>query len=616
MGEVHWSSPGMLNLTTDAVLEGLQRLSAAAHEHGMKLFQQLLHGGPTNIPHDGSAPWAASPIPDTGLGMVCRPMTTWMIDEVVAGFAGAAQRAVAGGIDGLEIHAGHGYLFSAFLSPATNRRTDDYGGPLENRARILVDVLTAVRGAVGPDYPVGVRLSADGPDDQTTRADIATLAAVLESRGLIDYLNLSYGSHYRRDLLMGATHEPHGYQLAAYGDTARAAALPTIVTGRIMTIAEAARIIAAGTADLVSMVRATIADPELVEKARTGRTGETKPCISCNQACVGGLNLRGRVSCVVNPGAGRELRLGDDHLVARTVATADVLVVGGGPAGMEAARSAALAGHHVTLYESAESLGGQLRLARQSPARAEVAKIIPFYERELERLGVDVRLGTEASIDDVVAADADLVVLATGSVPRRDGFQTWRPAQPPDGWATIDPLTSHDVLTGAALGHRVLLLDEVGHYEAIDVAEYLVDRGHRVHHVTKYTALSANLEARWDMIGAAHMRRLLAGDYEIATRSIVLEVGPSHAVFAPIDGQHRRRRIDVDSVVALSGNLPRLDLADALQPRLPLVRVVGDAAGPRMLEAAITEGQMAVRSLEPGWTKPPGLRFGQTGSAI
>ena len=211
---------------------------------------------------------------------------------------------------------------------------------------------------------------------------------------------------------------------------------------------------------------------------------------------------------------------------------------------MEAARSAALAGHHVTLHEASESLGGQLRLARQSPTRAEVAKIIPFYERELERLGVDVRLGSEASVDEVAAAGADLVVLATGSVPRRDGFQTWRPAQPPDGWATIDPLTGHDVLTGAALGHRVLLLDEVGHYEAIDVAEYLVDRGHHVHHVTKYTALSANLEARWDMIGAAHMRRLLAGDYELATRSIVLEVGPSHAVFAPIDGQHRHQRID------------------------------------------------------------------------
>ncbi len=304
MGEVHWSSPGMLNLTTDAVIDGLLRLNTAVHNDGMKLFQQLLHGGPTNIPHDGSAPWAASPIPDTGLGMVCRPMTAWMIDEVVAGFASAAQRAVAGGIDGLEIHAGHGYLFSAFLSPATNQRTDDYGGPLENRARLLVEVLTAVRGATGPDYPVGVRLSADGPDDQTTKADIATLAEMLEARGLIDYLNLSHGSHYRRDLLMGATHEPHGYQLASYGDTARAAGLPTIVTGRIMTVAEAARIIAAGTADLVSIVRATIADPELVEKARTGRTGETKPCIACNQGCVGGLNLRGRVSCVVNPGAG------------------------------------------------------------------------------------------------------------------------------------------------------------------------------------------------------------------------------------------------------------------------------------------------------------------------
>ena len=162
----------------------------------------------------------------------------------------------------------------------------------------------------------------------------------------------------------------------------------------------------------------------------------------------------------------------------------------------------------------------------------------------------------------------------------------------------------------------MLLLDEVGHYEAIDVAEYLVDHGHHVHHVTKYTALSANLEARWDMIGAAHMRRLLGGDLRATTRSIVLEVGERSAVIAPIDGQHRTTRLDVDSVVALSGNLPRLDLADALQPTTRRVQIVGDAAGPRMLEAAITEGQMAVRSLEPGWVKPPGLRFGHTGSAI
>jgi thioredoxin reductase len=542
-------------------------------------------------------------------------MTKRMIAELLAGCATSAQRALAGGIDGLEVHAGHGYLFSAFLSPATNHRTDEYGGPLANRSRLLFEALTAVRDAVGPAVPVGVRLSADGPADQTTVADLIQLVGLLEQSGLIDYVNLSHGSHYRRDLLMGATHEPHGYQLAVTGQITRMTALPTIVTGRIMTLAEAAAVIADGTADLVSMVRATIAEPDLVAKSLAGRHDDIKPCIGCNQGCVGGLNLRARTTCVVNVGAGRELILGD-HNVRRMETPSRVVIVGGGPAGLEAARVGALAGHHVVLYEAADELGGQLRLARHSPMRAEIAKLIPYYERQLAKASVDVRLGTEIGLDELRAAQADLVVLATGAVPRLDGYQTWHPAGPPLGWETVTACTGWDALRGAELGHTVLVIDEIGHYEAIDVVEALVDRGHRVHHVTRLMALSSNLEMRWDMVGAVHMTRLLAGDFHTHPRSIVLEVGEDYAVIAPVDGVHRSTKLSIDSVVAMNGHVPAGDLPQTAPDFIERIQIVGDAAGPRSLEAAIAEGQMAIRSLEPGWAKPPGLRFGQTGSAI
>ena len=309
MGGVHWSSPGLLDLTTDEVIPGLSELVDAAHAEGTLVFQQLLHGGPTNLPLDGSAPWAASALPDPGLGALAIPMTTMMIEEIVESFAGAAARAREAGVDGLEVHAGHGYLFSSFLSPATNQRDDDYGGSLENRSRLLIEVLEALRGATGADYVLGVRLSPDGPPEQTTVDDLIEVVHLLEGREVIDFLSASLGSHYQRDLLMGTADRALGYQLASSEKMTSITSLPTMVTGRITSLAQADEIVGSGVADLISMVRATIADPDLVAKSMAGRVDDVRPCIYCNQGCAGGL-ASGRVACVVNPGAGQEAALG------------------------------------------------------------------------------------------------------------------------------------------------------------------------------------------------------------------------------------------------------------------------------------------------------------------
>lgn len=612
----HWSSPAFIDGTTDEVVDGLRRLTVAVHAEGSFIFTQIMHGGPTNIPLDGTAPWSASHVPDPGLGMLPIPMTQQMIDEIVEGFAASARRLRDGGIDGVELHAGHGYIFSAFLSPATNQRTDSYGGDLVARTLFLRQALAAVREAVGPDFPVGVRLSPDGPEDQTTTNDVVDIARILDDAGLIDFVNVSFGSHYQRDLLMGGVHEPPGYQAQVSAAVRTNSNLPIIATGRLFSVATAEAMLESGNADLVSMVRATIADPDIIVKTRQGRLDDVRPCIACNQACAGGLNTRGRVTCTVNPAAGRELMYGDDT-IKRTNARGRLVVVGGGPGGMEAARTGALAGYQVTLFEAESELGGQLRLARRSPHRAEIADVVRWWDHQLATLGVDVRLESRVSAEEVLTCQPEGVVVASGATPRRDGFQTWAPGQVLPGLETINLLTGWDVLNGATLGERVLLVDEIGHYESLDVAETLVGAGHQVEFVTRFSTVAANLEMRWEMIGAVHMARFLNKNFRLHARSLVTSVSPGRTQIVALENHQRETELVVDSHVMMSGSVPDRSLAEHLlsEPGLP-VRVIGDANGPRLLEAAVFEGNHAVRTFDEGFPRRIPVRFGQSGSAI
>jgi 2,4-dienoyl-CoA reductase-like NADH-dependent reductase (Old Yellow Enzyme family) len=611
IAQIHWSSPGMLDLSTDRCLPGLTRLTTAVQAEGMKLFQQIWHGGPTQMTWDSSAPWAASHVPDPGLGMLPVPMTKTMIDELTGCFVAASLRAQRGGIDGIELHAGHGYLFSSFLSPATNQRDDDYGGSAENRSRFLFEVLGAVRDAVGPEYPVGVRLSPDGPDDQTTTSDLVDLTQRLEHSGLIDFVDVSLGSHYGRDLLMGGAHEPPGYQLPSSEKITRHTALPTIVAGRFGTLAQAEAVVASGAADLVSMVRATLAEPELLAKTISGRADQVRPCIACLQSCAGGLNTRARAMCAVNPAAGRELSHGD-QLIRPAERPLRVVVVGGGPAGMEAARAAALAGHRVTLLEAADGLGGQLRLV--PPTRPEVAGLVDFYTGELRRAGVQVRLGRAATPAGVTALAPDAVLVATGVRPRLDGFQTLRPAVPLPGIDEVEVHTGWDVLAGARLGHTVLLLDEIGHYESVDVAQRLIDNGHRVLQVSRYALVAANLEMRWEMVGAPLLAKLMRGDFSFFGRSVLHRLRPGRAQVVPHEAPGRAQWLEFDDVVLMSGGVPDRALQSELARAAPVVRVIGDASSPRRLEVAFVEGRQSLDALHPGWTRPF-ARYGWGGSA-
>jgi 2,4-dienoyl-CoA reductase-like NADH-dependent reductase (Old Yellow Enzyme family)/thioredoxin reductase len=608
-GQAHWSSPGFLDLTTDETIEGLADMASAVQAEGMKMFQQLMHGGPTLYAHDGTSPWAASAITDPVLGVPVRPMTKTMIDEVIEGFAAGALRVKQAGLDGVEVHGGHSYLFSAFLSPATNHRMDEYGGSLDNRMRLLVETLGAIRERVGPDFVLGVRLSPDGVDGMTTGDDIIAVMAAIEAQGLADYLNLSYGSHYRRSKLIGITREPRGYMVRqATGVLTKQATLPTMVTGRFLSLGDAEEILRNGEADMVSMVRALIADPDLVRKTLEGRETEIRPCISCDQACAGGLTSRGLMGCVVNPAVGHELTRGDT-LIRISPRKRKILIIGGGSAGLEAARACSLAGHEVVLHEQSGRLGGQLNLIKKSPARAEVASLLPYYEAEMKRLGVEIVLNsglrTRADVD---AIGADEVVLATGATPRRDGFQAWRPGSPPAGFSSVRVLTGWDVLEGAKVSGPVLLVDEIGHYESVDVADTLTLAGHQVHHVTRYSNLAPNIPVGYDYAAAPHAEELYKGTYELYTRTLVHALEPGKATIAPLAAPSRLQVLDVETFVFMSGAVPDDDLLAELEG-IPNLYVIGDAAGPRTLEAAIAEGSLAASRFEAGWQRPAWVRY-------
>lgn len=605
---IHASCPYGIPIQDDAVIPGLRRLVETARPAGMHLIQQLFHIGPHGPTPDGRPSWAASYIPGSAPGLLSHPVTVDEIQEVVAGFAAAARRCREAGVAGVEVHGAHGYLLHTFLSRATNLRTDQYGGSFENRLRIMREVLDAVRAEVGDDYLVGVRLSTeDGVQDGTGASECALIARALQDTGQIDYISLSCGnSGYQPARIFAPLPFPHAYEIPYSREVTQAVSLPTMVSGRFLSLQDAEAALEAGDADLVSIVRGLLADPYMVAKTRQGRLAEVRPCIGCNQACVGGI-VGGIASgvqvleCTVNPDAGHELTGGDDVPFAATPLS--VLVVGGGPAGLEAARVAALAGHSVALHERAPVLGGQLRLAGANASRAETISVLDWWEHELRRLGVSITLDSVVERWTVEHSDADAVIVATGSYPRRDAFQSLMPAFRAEGLAPERILTSWDVLTGTAkVGRSAMVYDDYGHFEAIDVAAFLLAQGVAVTFVTRNATVGERLDGgpvAWEAIGQPHFAHLLGyADFSLHIRSFVSSVEGDAVTIRSRDAPARAHVVNATSIVMLSGNLPERALLESLKPVDVTVRVVGDAIdGPRMLRHAVVTGNQSARSL-------------------
>ena len=399
------------------IVAGYARLADAVHEHGSRIFVQLFHGGREQISAAPRAPaLAPSAVPSPRFKSEPRALTAAELRELVAGYGAAARHCREGGIDGIEVSMAHGYLVAQFFSPRSNRRTDAYG--MAGRLRFAEEVLAAVRDAAGPGLAVGVRLAADelAPEGLDAPA-CAEVAGALCAGGLADFASFALGHSAYVASSSWIAPPPPAAEVAIAAPLAlmRAAVgrVPVIGTTRVVDVAAAERLVASGDADAVGMTRALIADPDLVEKARHGRTGDVLACIGCNQGCIGHYHAGVPIGCLVNPRTGRERTLPRRVGGARGLTVA---VVGAGPAGVAAAVEAAAHGDTVTLFERSGDIGGQLRLAGRAPAHRELwRRWRANAAGQLANAGIAVRLGEEAGADDLAAADA--VVLATGARP-------------------------------------------------------------------------------------------------------------------------------------------------------------------------------------------------------
>ncbi len=583
---VHWSGPMTLHAWDDAIIPRYAKLMAQAAPLGMRVFAQINHMGL----YGGAPwqrPWSASEAPVPMSAMRAHAMTRPEIGEVTEAFAKAAARARAGGIDGVEVHCAHDFLLQQFISPTHNRRQDEYGGSFENRMRFYLEVLRAVRNAVGDGFVVGTRVGPHNfPGGLNVDEHVEIVDRLLREE-LIDYLNVSHGSSLNSHKIIAAMHEPTGYEIPFSERVTARTRLPTIVTGRFTALADADALIGDGKADLVGMTRAHIADPDLVRKTQAGRAEEVRPCIGCNQGCVGGLN-RGRVGCAVNVAAGQELRL-SEALIEPAPQPQRIVVAGGGPAGMEAARVATLRGHQVTLLEAAGSLGGTLQAARLAPKHAAIGEIADWLAGEMSRRGVDVRLSSPASASGIAALRPDAVIVAVGASRLPSGL--------PPGMESGQALTAAELLAGGQneLPGSAVVFDDVGGYEAIGAAEFLLERGASVTFVTPLAGFAPEMMGIG--VGVPALERLQGtGRFKLLTQARIGSVAAGRAVVAS-DAGWPDLEVDAETLVLAMARRPDPALIEGLNRLDCPVALVGDAAGPGFLPTAIATGHEAARSL-------------------
>ncbi len=569
-----------------------RRVTEPVHEHGALVLLQLAHNGGVN-----HATWSRLPVWSAGgVAGHMEPATTItaaQIAEVVEHFARSAANAIAGGFDGIEVHGAHGYLIHEFLSPMSNRRDDTYGGSLENRLRFATEVLEAVRGAVGGDNVVGIRLVGDEENRHgggLDADDCAEIAARLTSRGLVDFINVSIGTSGIG--MVRPVYVPHLVGVPATAVVKRAVTdVPVFAVHRILTPDEAEGILERGEADAVTMARSLIADPDWAAKAAAGRASEIRACTGCNQGCYGNLTQNLPITCVTNPVVGREGGLGKGTVRAAPAAKR-VVVVGGGPAGLEAAWVAASRGHQVTLLERASELGGKIHLAARLPGRAELADFAGWRAGECDRQGVRVELGVDADLDTVLALSPDAVVVATGGQATTTEPSKSHPFPLPgldQAWV-IDH--ERAMLELASLGDRVVIIDAVGDIAAIGVAHLIAESGRQVICATPL-ASPALLDA--ETLQKALPRAVRAG-VDWRPNTALAMAGDHDAVLVDVLAR-TMERVPTDHLVIRTHGRPRAELAAALAGRVPQVLTVGDAVAVRWADRAIFDGHLAGRSI-------------------